>query len=204
MKSGTTIYLFVMAVIAVPLSVFGITRWYETHIQRLPVLGPENHFIGQFRFTDQAGQSIDNRMWKGRIVVADFFFTSCPAVCPKVAYQLKRVQAYADKNILICSFTVDPERDTVAKLKIYADRMGIGENWHLLTGEKISLYRFARNDLMIVATDGDGGPADFIHSENLVLIDPMGRIRGYYKGTDEGEVNGLIHDIDKLKIEFKL
>jgi protein SCO1/2 len=92
----------------------------------------------------------------------------------------------------------------VGKLKNYADHMGIGSNWHLLTGDKIELYRFARKDLMIVATDGDGGPSDFIHSENLVLIDPTGRIRGYYKGTDEGEVNALIHDIDKLKIEFKL
>jgi protein SCO1/2 len=204
MKSRRTIYLFVIAVVVVPLSVFGITQWYETHVQRLPVLGPENHTISSFHFKDQTGHIIDNQMWKGKIVVADFFFTSCPAVCPKVAYQLKRVQAYADKNILINSFTVDPERDSVAKLKIYADHMGIGSNWHLLTGEKISLYRFARKDLMIIATDGDGGPADFIHSESLVLIDPLGRIRGYYKGTDEGEVNRLIHDIDKLKNEFKL
>lgn len=204
MKSRKTIYLFVIGVIVLPVTVFGITQWYEKHLQRLPVLGGENHVIGHFRFTDQNGQITDEKMWKGKIVVADYFFTSCPAVCPKVAYQLKRVQAYGEKNILICSFTVDPERDSVGKLKTYADRMGMGANWHLLTGEKISLYRFARQDLMIVATDGDGGPADFIHSENLVLIDPLGRIRGYYRGTDEGEVNGLIYDIDKLKIEFKL
>jgi protein SCO1 len=204
MKSVKGIYLFVITVIVVPLSVFGITQWYEKHIQKLPVLGPENHVISAFHFKDQTGQWVDNQLWNGKIVVADFFFTSCPAVCPKVVYQLKRVQAYADKNILISSFTVDPERDTVGKLKNYAARMGIGSNWHLLTGEKIALYRFARKDLMIVATDGDGGPADFIHSENLVLIDPMGRIRGYYKGTDEREVNGLIYDIEKLKVEFKL
>jgi protein SCO1 len=205
MKTGkTTIYLFVIVVIVVPLSVFGITQWYETHVQRLPVLGPENHIISSFHFKDQTGHFVDNQMWKGKIVVADFFFTSCPAVCPKVVYQLKRVQAYAGKNIIISSFTVDPERDSVGKLKNYADYMGIGSNWHLLTGEKMALYRFARKDLMIVATDGDGGPADFIHSENLVLIDPMGKIRGYYKGTEETEVNSLIHDIDKLKIEFNL
>jgi protein SCO1 len=204
MKSVKGIYLFVITVVVVPLSVFGITQWYEKHIQKLPVLGPENHVISSFHFKDQTGQWVDNQLWNGKIVVADFFFTSCPAVCPKVVYQLKRVQAYADKNILISSFTVDPERDTVGKLKNYAARMGIGSNWHLLTGEKIALYRFARKDLMIVATDGDGGPADFIHSENLVLIDPMGRIRGYYKGTDEREVNGLIYDIEKLKVELKL
>src|SRR5664279_5740173 len=100
MKTGkSTIYLFVIAVIVIPLSVFGITQWFETHVQRLPVLGPENHIIGEFRFKDQTGKYMDEKMWKGKIVVADFFFTSCPAVCPKVAYQLKRVQAYADKHI---------------------------------------------------------------------------------------------------------
>jgi protein SCO1/2 len=205
MKTGlTTIYLFVTAVIVIPFSVFGITQWYEKNIQRLPMLGPENHIVGKFRFQDQKGRVVDEKIWMGKIVVADYFFSSCPAICPKVTYQLKRVQAFSDKNIIISSFTVDPERDSVGKLKTYADRMGIGSNWYLLTGDKIELYRFARKDLMIVATDGDGGPADFIHSENLVLIDPTGRIRGYYKGTEEAEVNGLIHDIDKLKIEFKL
>ncbi len=204
MKSGKGLYLFVLAVVVVPLSVFGITQWYESHFQKLPILGPEHHVISSFQFKDQEGKWIDNRSWKGKIVVADFFFTSCPAVCPKVVYQLKRVQTYGDKNILINSFTVDPERDSVGKLKSYANHMGIGNNWFLLTGDKISLYRFARKDLMIVATDGDGGPTDFIHSENLVLIDPLGRIRGYYKGTDEADVNGLIHDIEKLKIEFEL
>src|SRR5579872_1800400 len=103
--------------------------------QGLPVLGPESHVIGNFRFRDQKGQVIDNEMWEGKIVVADFFLTSCPSICPKIVYQLKRVQAYADKNILISSFTVDPERDSIATLKLYADRMGIGPNWLLLTGE---------------------------------------------------------------------
>jgi protein SCO1/2 len=105
--------------------------------------------------------------------------------------------------VLISSLTVDPDRDSVGRLRTYAEHTGIKTNWLLLTGEKISLYKFARKDLMIVATDGDGGPADFIHSEDLVLVDPLERIRGYYKGTDETEVNRLIHDIDKLKIEFK-
>src|SRR4051812_20849393 len=100
MKSVSTIYVFVLAVVAVPLTVFGITRWYETNVQRLPVLGPENHVVGDFRFTDQTGEMVDNKSWKGKIIVADFFFTSCPAICPKVAFQLKRVQAYADEKIL--------------------------------------------------------------------------------------------------------
>jgi protein SCO1/2 len=204
MKSGRTIYLFVILVVVVPFTVFGITRWYETHFQRLPILGPEKHLIGNFSFTDQHGGNITQANWKGKIVVASYFFTSCPSICPKVFYQLKRVKAYGDKNVLITSLTVDPDRDSVGKLRIYAEHNGINDNWLLLTGEKISLYRFARKDLMIIATDGDGGPADFIHSDNLVLIDPLYQIRGYYKGTDETDVNRLIHDIDKLKTEFKM
>lgn len=204
MKSGKIIYLFVIMVIVVPFTVFGITRWYETYFQPLPILGPEKHALGNFSFTDQRGRNITGENWKGKIVVASYFFTSCPSVCPKIMYQLKRVQAYADKNILISSFTVDPLRDSVGRLRAFAEHMEIKSNWLLLTGEKISLYRFARTDLMVVATDGDGGPADFIHSENLVLVDPLERIRGYYRGTDETDVNRLIHDIEKLKIEFKL
>jgi protein SCO1/2 len=204
MKSSKIIYLFVILVIVVPVTVFGVTRWYEINFQRLPFLGPEKHVIGKFSFRDQLGEDITQENWKGKIVVAGYFFTSCPSVCPKIMYQLKRVQAYGDKNVLISSFTVDPERDSVGKLKTYAEHVGIKTNWLLLTGEKICLYKFARKDLMIVATDGDGGPADFIHSENLVLVDPLQRIRGYYSGTDDTDVNRMIHDIDKLKTEFKL
>jgi protein SCO1 len=204
MKSGKLIYLFVILVIVVPVTVFGITRWYESHFRRLPILGPEKHVIGDFSFKDQQNKNVNRDSWKGKIVIADYFFTSCPSICPKVIYQLKRVQAYGNKNILITCFTVDPERDSVGKLRAYAEQHGIKTNWLLLTGDKISLYRFARKDLMIIATDGDGGPADFIHSDNLVLIDPLDRIRGYYKGTDELDVNRLIHDIDQLNIEFKL
>ncbi len=204
MKPKNILYSFVALVIVIPVAVFGITAWYENNIQRLPVLGPENHVVGKFSFSDQAGTTMNEHFWKGKIVVANYFFTSCPSICPRLAYQLKRVQAYGYKKILINSFTVDPERDSIGRLKLYADRMGIGKNWHLLTGKKMELYKFARKDLMIVATDGDGGPADFIHSANIVLVDPLEKIRGYYEGTDEAEVNRLIHDIDKLKIEFNL
>jgi protein SCO1/2 len=115
---------------------------------------------------------------------------------------LQKVQALGSKNVMINSFTVDPLRDSVGRLKVYADKHGIKSDWHLLTGDKISLYKFARTDLLIDATDGDGGPADFIHSDQLVLIDPLKQIRGYYNGTEESEVNRLIRDINKLENEF--
>ena len=201
MKQKITIWLFVAAVVIIPISVFAIVKWYEGHFEALPVLGTDHHLVGDFQFKDQHGYIISGETWKNKIVVANFFFTHCLSVCPKMMKQLKRVQAYGNKNILINSFSVDPERDSVEKLKIYATKLETGENWYLLTGDKKELYRFARKDLMIAATDGDGGPDDFIHSENLVLIDLQKRIRGYYKGTDADEVTRLIKDIQKLSNE---
>jgi protein SCO1 len=198
MNADKKIWLFFFLIIALPVVAFGIVKWYQVVYVPLPVLGPENHRVGDFRFTDQDGNTITNAEWKNKIVVANFFFTHCPAVCPKMMYQLKRVQAYAGKDVVIASFSVDPERDSVPRMKYYAEQSAISGKWWLLTGEKIELYRFARKDLRIVATDGDGGPNDFIHSDNLVLIDKDKRIRGYYKGTDVSDVDRLIKDIRKL------
>lgn len=203
MKQKFSIWLFVAAVVIIPIGVFAVVRWLETAYQPLPVLGPENHTVSSFEFTSQYGKPVSSATWDDHIVVANLFFTHCPVVCPKLMFQLKRVQAYGDQDILINSITVDPERDDVARLKSYAGKFDIRNNWLLLTGGKIDIYRFARKELLIVATDGDGGPEDFIHSDNLVLIDRQGRIRGFYKGTDEQEVNKLVHDIKKLKRERK-
>ena len=202
MKSFRTIYFFVIGVIILPVTVFAITQWYGSRIQRLPVLGPEKHLVGNFRFTNQWGVEVSQEQWKSKIVIVNYFFTSCPSVCPKLMAALHKVQCLKANNVLISSFTVDPERDSVGKLKTYAGKHGIQSGWFLLTGNKISLYKFARTDLLIDATDGDGGPGDFIHSDQLVLIDPQKRIRGYYTGTDENEVTRLIQDIDKLQNEF--
>jgi protein SCO1/2 len=116
---------------------------------------------------------------------------------------LKNVQGlYAgDKELLLTSFSVDPERDSVDQLKQYAEKMNIRDNWLLLTGSKKEIYMLARNSFLITATDGDGGPQDFIHSELLVLIDKQKRIRGYYNGTLPSEVDNLLRDISRLKKE---
>jgi protein SCO1/2 len=204
MKQRLTIWLFVAAVVIVPASVLGVMKWFGQRYVPLPVLGPENHRTGAFSFLDQDGRTVSEEDWEGKIVVANFFFTHCPSICPRMMKQLQRVQdRYKNSDLLICSFSVDPERDSVGRLKEYADRLKTGTHWHLLTGDKKALYRFARNGLMITATDGDGGPEDFIHSDNLVLIDRQQRIRGFYSGTDEQDVNRLIKDIQKLSNERK-
>ena len=152
---------------------------------------------------NQNGEARSTKEWEDKIVVADFFFTTCPTICPKMTASLKKVgEIYQDDEVLINSFTVDPEKDDPKKLTAYIKKFNLPvENWDLLTGSKKEIYKLARNSFMVVATDGDGGPGDFIHSENLVLVDKKKRIRGYYDGTDKNEVEQLIIDIKKLKNE---
>ena len=201
MKKHGTIWLFITFVFVLPVTAYALVQWYKSKVQQLPVYGEVKE---NFAFINQNKVAINDDIWKNKIAVANFFFTHCPVICPKMTKNLKIVQnAFSeDKNIVISSFTVDPERDSSAQLNVYARRYNIHlPAWQLLTGNKKELYRFARNEMKVVATDGDGGPADFIHSDKLVVIDKSKRIRGYYDGTNEKEVNELIQDIKKLKNE---
>jgi protein SCO1/2 len=160
--------------------------------------------LSDFQLLNQKGQTTTTAPWEGKIVVAHYFFTHCPAICPKMIYNLKRVQAYAPiSNLQISSLSVDPERDSVQRLKQFAAQFDIKGDWNLLTGDKKQLYRLARKSFLVVATDGDGGPEDFIHSDKLVLIDQQKRIRGFYDGTDEAATNQLIKDIQRLAKESR-
>ena len=197
------IWLFVVAVVALPLSVFAVVNWYERAVQPLPVLVNKNHTIDNYRLINQSGNESTTKEWEGKIVVANFFFTHCPSVCPKMTNNLKRVQdGVRNKNLLFVSFSVDPERDSSIQLQKFAHRFDIdASNWHLLTGSKKEIYRLARKSFQVIATDGDGGENDFIHSDQLILIDTKKRIRGYYEGTEKKEIMQLIKDIKKLDNE---
>jgi protein SCO1/2 len=212
MKSLSTIKGFVLAVFIIPILGFALFNFYEKRWGALPVLGDvkinngveEPHHISDFKLTNQDGIKVTTGSWANKIIVADFFFTHCPSICPKMTGQLKRVQQkfMTDPHVRINSFSVDPEDDSVVQLKKYATRFQINnEKWDLLTGSKKEIYVLARNSFMVVATDGDGGPADFIHSNKLVLVDTKKRIRGYYDGTNEKEVDQLLTDIKKLENE---
>lgn len=213
MRNRTTIWLFVILVFIIPVLGFTVMNWYANRVEPLPVLGPVTtdisgnkilHTISDFIMTNQEGQNVSTADWKNKIIVIDFFFTHCPIVCPKLTNSIQRVQQNfkSDSGILFNSFSVDPERDSISVLKEYTKRFALDtHNWHLLTGDKKEIYKLARNSFMVAATDGDGGPEDFIHSEKLVLIDKQKRIRGYYNGTDATAVNQLMEDIKKLKNE---
>jgi protein SCO1/2 len=185
MQRRYTIWLFLAAVTVLPLSVYGVVKWYENAFQKLPYYGAAGHTVANFKLQDQHGQFITTDDWNNKVVVANLFFTHCPVVCPKMTRNLKTVQAIfaKDKNIALYSFTVDPETDSVQKLAAYALKFGVENNWHLLTGNKMDIYRLARKSLLLAATDGDGGPDDFIHSDKLVLIDAQKRIRVFYDVT---------------------
>jgi protein SCO1/2 len=213
MKAKLTIWILGIMVFVIPFGAFGFYMFYEKNFERLPIYGKveglngkkKYHTIPHFELTNQEGNSISTNDWMGKIVIANFFFTHCPVVCPKMTGSLKSVQdAFREdgSDILINSFSIDPERDNPGRLRSYAEKFSINNhNWQLLTGDKNEIYKLARNGFMIIATDGDGGPEDFIHSEKLVLIDKHKRIRGYYDGTNLKEVNNLIHDIKKLRHE---
>lgn len=204
-------WIFVSLVLISPGILYVAYLFHKNRFQKLPVFGETVNLNGikagykipAFEFKNQYGKISSSDGWNNKIVVVDFFFTHCTAICPKMTSNLKKVQqAFNDDEILIRSFSVDPERDSVGQLRNYANQMGVNaSNWELLTGDKKDIYKLARNEFMIVATDGDGGPNDFIHSEKLVLIDKQKRIRGYYDGTSKKEVDQLIVDIKKLKNE---
>lgn len=201
-----TSFLFVLLAVALPITVFSLVNWYERNLQRLPVLSEDGNPVSDFQMMNQDGKIIKTNSWDGKIVVVNFFFTHCTSICPKMIVNLKGVQdAFLnEKKVVINSFTVDPERDTINRLSSYAQLFNIqSNNWNLLTGEKRMIYLLARKSFKVDATDGDGGPNDFIHSDKLILIDTQKRIRGYYDGTDKNQINQLIKDIRKLQKEVK-
>jgi len=170
----------------------------------LPYIGEGDHVIRSFSFTNQDGKTITNADVKGKIYVVEYFFTTCKGICPKMNENMTKVyQAFkGNKNVMILSHTVDPKKDTVAAMKEYSERFGANaDQWEFLTGDKKELYDMARYSYLVTAVDDTGVvdiAADFIHTEKFVLVDGTGHIRGQYDGTDKGQVQQLIGDMQEL------
>ncbi len=166
------------------------------------------HKIAPFSFVNQDGKTITDKDYEGKIYVADYFFTTCKTICPKMTTELIRVQnkfAYTKGLIQILSHTVDPENDSVPVLKAYSEMVHANTaNWNFVTGDKKELYAMARNSYLLNATEGDGGPDDFVHSELFILVDKEKRIRGIYDGTDIKSVTNLMEDIKVLMAEYMI
>lgn len=164
------------------------------------------HRISDFDLIDQFGGRFALSDVGDRIIVADFFFTTCATICPKMTVQMERVQeAYkAEDRLLLLSHSVTPEMDSVPVLAAYAElHHADPERWRFLTGDRRQIYDLARRSYFAAMDEGDGGPDDFVHTENFVLVDPQRRIRGFYDGTSAKDVDRLIADIGKLLKEVK-
>ena len=220
MKKVLLILLILIVAIVISTLMIGTAQNKKT----LPVLNPCNvnpilvdsaiqrkcigHKIGEFSFINQDSNIITHNFMDNKIAVVDFFYVSCPSVCPVMTSQIKRIHDYdfgpLNNELAILSHTVWPELDSVAVLNQYANRYGANsKRWCFLTGNKKELYNMARKHYLVVPDVFDtnfqhGGEADFIHTENVVLVDRKGRIRGYYDGTSPSEISELIDDIKFL------
>ncbi|MBT3647058.1 MAG: SCO family protein [Flavobacteriales bacterium] len=181
--------------------------------KELPFLGPYNSGgkiqnsdfdqeaeLGQiraFEFVDQDGNAVNHSTINGKIYVTDFFFTSCPTICPKMKQQMLRIyeEFEAEEDLILLSHSIDPKRDSVGRLKTFADKLGItSDRWHLVTGEKDSIYSMAKH-YMIAAQKDDLALGGYAHSGQFLLIDKKRQIRGIYDGTVAEDVDILMEDI---------
>ncbi|MGZ8541344.1 MAG: SCO family protein [Chitinophagaceae bacterium] len=170
------------------------------------------HKLPDFSLTNQQGEVVSWEGLKGKVVVADFFFTHCTTICPRLTTNMRYLQQsinnsrrVGDKTpdfLHFLSFSIDPERDSVERLKQWADRFQVNpEQWWLLTGPKKEIYDMAINEMRIGLVDGEGVDTNFIHTDHFVLIDSNRHVRGYYHGLDTASLQQLSNDIIYLTME---
>lgn len=162
------------------------------------------HTIADFSLINQNGETITQEDYANKIYIADFFFTTCPTICPVMTKNMVVIQnRLKNDDVMLLSHSVTPEIDSVAQLKKYAVEKGIDDTkWNLVTGDKKQIYELARKSYMAVKTDGDGGPYDMIHTENFVLVDKKRQVRGYYDGTKTEAIDQLMKDLKLLKASY--
>ncbi len=177
----------------------------------LPILGERYvddnqdtvyHSIADFAFVNQIGDTIRKEDMAGKIYVADFFFTTCPTICPVMKKEMLRVyeQFKGDPNFRILSHSIDPSHDTQAVLKDYAEKLGVPDaaTWNFLTGDQEKIFEIGQTSYLTTTMADDMEPGGFLHSGAFLLVDQQGRIRGVYDGTKTDQVDRLLADIPKL------
>jgi protein SCO1 len=187
------------------LPIYGEREAVERKVDGKTVVDTVYHQIPDFAFVNQDSQQVTNQTFAGKIYVTDFFFTTCPTICPKMKSQMLRVyEKYKDNpNVILLSHTIDPQHDSVAVLNEYAERLGVkADKWHFVTGDKDNIYDVAQKYLVSAMEDKQeaGG---FVHSGAFVLVDENRHIRGVYDGTDPEQVDRLLNDIPVLLNEKK-
>ena len=200
--SAVTIFLFYSALKpAKSLPIFNPSNVNPELVDTTVQYISKYHTISDFSFTNQNGKSITQKDYEGKIYVADFFFTTCKSICPKMTTNLVEVQKAFLHNpkVKLLSFSVLPDIDSVSVLKEYAKiNSVIDSKWNLVTGDKKAIYAMARKSYLAVKQGKPEELYDMVHTENFVLVDSKRRIRGFYDGTKKEEIKRLIEDINWL------
>lgn len=185
--------------------------------KRLPIMNPSDvnvelvdstiqhvskyHTIADFSFTNQNGKTITQKDYEGKIYVADFFFTTCQTICPRMTFNMGEIQKAILNNpkVMLLSHSVLPDVDSVPVLKKYALEKGVVDSkWNLVTGDKKEIYGIARKSYLAVKTGSPDELYDMVHTENFILVDTKRRVRGFYDGTKTEDITRLIEDIKWL------
>ncbi len=191
-------------------------NYVQTQEKKLPIYSPsmvsdelveedlryvkKYHRISDFSLLNQNGNNVTHEDYKNKIYVADFFFTTCPDICPIMTGNMLYLQEnLKDTNVMLASFSVTPKIDTVEVLKEYSSLKGVDDSkWNLMTGDKKQIYDLARKSYLVAKAIPDGKNHGMIHTENFVLVDRDKRIRGYYDGTNIEDMDKLLDDIQIL------
>ncbi len=197
------IYLFALIIIFTIISC-------NNHQKELPFLGVHTYqnndtvyfTLPEYKFTRQDSTIFGSEQLKGKPYIAFFFFTSCPSVCPRMTQSAKRIQNslnnYLDKFNIV-SFSIDPDRDSLPKLRNFAKKYDADlHNWHFLRGDEQKINDIGKKGFYLGISKDKNEPGGYLHSEKMILVDKDGHLRGYYSGTDAGEVKELIHDLKTL------
>ncbi len=161
--------------------------------------------IPDFKFVSQYGDTVTAKTLDNKIYVADFFFTNCPTICPKMKVQLKRVYETfkGNPNVMLLSHTIDPDHDSVAVLKEFAQNLGVtGRQWLFVTGDREKIYDIGQNNYLVTAQTDASAPGGVVHSGAFILVDKAKHIRGIYDGTTEAGVDKLMADMNRLLAEY--
>ena len=206
------IIIFIFSAISVSLFMNALTPK-----KRLPIMNPADvnpelvdstvqhvskyHTIADFSFINQNGKTITQKDYEGKVYVADFFFTTCQTICPKMTSNMAEIQKAFLNNpkVMLLSHSVLPDTDSVPVLKQYANEKGVVDGkWNLVTGNKKEIYGIARKSYLAVKTGSPQELYDMVHTENFILVDTKRRVRGFYDGTKTEDIKRLIEDVKWL------
>jgi protein SCO1/2 len=213
-QKNKLIYLLLLLIPLGFVSVYFLKKKDNKPVRTLPYFGQKNysrdqdtsyHTVPGFEFINQLGEKVTEEKIKGKIYVADYFFTTCQSICPVMSNQMERVAEHFkhEPSVMFLSHTVNPEEDSVNVLKTYAEQHHADpRRWQFLTGNKKALYELARKGYLLNAEEGNGGADDFIHTQNFALVDKERHLRGFYDGTDSTDMNRMIKDIEMLLNEY--